>query len=170
MFNRNQENYSSELIDLTHLFKFDIIYISALILALLDLGTTTYGITKTLDIKGVIGIIVSFALGLIFLWVMFVSKYKLSPAIGSMIRNIPVKTEQKPILDFIPSVITILFGCIFLIVDFWTSLQGVDALIHFNGALGFTIKCFAVFALVLSTGYLIYLHPKNTDDGDTSDE
>jgi hypothetical protein len=121
-------------------------------------------------LRGIEAIAMSLLLAGIFLWVVIISKDKVAPAIekliGDPIRNIPVRTEQRQILNFIatviPSIIVFLFGTVFLIVYFWTSLQGVSILINFKGVLGAIIKCFAVFALVFSTAYLIYLQPKQT--------
>ena len=168
MFNNDEKENGK--IDLKYLLKFDIIYLVACILALLDFLTTTYGISQAIELQGLPAILMSLLLAGMFLFVIIISKkigLAVDTIISDRIRNLPVKTEQQPVLDFIaenlPSAIVFIFGLAFLILDFLTSLQGVDALVPFKGYLGFIVKYFAVLALVFSTAYLIYWQPQKRD-------
>ncbi|TVP59940.1 MAG: hypothetical protein EA343_18770 [Nodularia sp. (in: Bacteria)] len=160
-------------VDLTlGLKNIDFVKILVYPLATLDFMTTTYGIaTSGLELQLPWNIIVAIILAIIFLWVVRVSKDSVAPAIEEKIA-IPVRSfapmvEQTELIEFIADSIApfiiIVIGVIFVIVDFWTSLAGVSQIIPFKGILGFSLKAFAVFALVFSTIYLIYLQPKQVD-------
>jgi len=165
----NQDQDVSSKIDLNALKQFNFVNSLAYPLALLDFMTTTYGIASyALDLTGFPAIAVSSVLAGIFLWVVLISRDQLALAIeekiASPFRGFSSKVEQgkwvEIIANSIAPVTIILIGTTFAIVDFWTSLAGVSAVIPFKGGLGLVLKSFAVFALVFSTVYLIYLQPK----------
>ena len=170
MISQNKDNSSK--INLNFWNQFSLVDIIAYPLSLLDFMTTTYGIfTQALYVPGFLGIIVSMFLAGIILWVVFISKDKVAPVlekkIATPLRNLSSKVEQSKYIEFIADAIApvtvFLIGIAFLIIDFWTSLAGVDAIIPFKGVLGLVLKSFAVFALVFSSWYLLYLKPKQVD-------
>jgi hypothetical protein len=160
-------------VDLTlGLKNIDFVKILVYPLATLDFMTTTYGIaTSGLELQNPWNIIVAIVLAIIFLWVVLVSKDKVAPAledkIATPIRSFAPRVQQTALIEFVADYIApfiiIVIGIIFVLVDFWTSLEGVSQIIPFKGILGLALKAFAVFALVFSTIYLIYLEPKQVD-------
>lgn len=172
MMSQDDKDKSSK-INLNFWKQWSFVEILAYPLAVADLGTTSYGIfTQALELKGFLAIVISFVLAVIFLWVALISKAQVAPAIekkfANPIRDWSFKVEQSKwveiIADALAPVTVVSIGIIFCIVDFWTSLEGVSAIIPFKGILGGVLKIFAVFALVFSTVYLIYLQPKRVDD------
>jgi hypothetical protein len=168
----SQDHDRSGKIDLSFLRRFSFVNTLAYPLALLDFMTTTYGISvQALAFQGLLSIVVSVVLAGIFLWVVLISKDKVAPAIEEKIatpfRGLSSKVQQSKWVEFIADAIApttvVLIGVTFAIVDFWTSLEGVSAVIPFKGVLGLVLKSFAVFALVFSTLYLIYLQPKQAE-------
>lgn len=168
----SQDYDRSGKIDLGFLKRLSFVDTLAYPLASLDFMTTTYGISvQALDFQGFPAVIVSVVLAGIFLWVVLISKDKVAPAIKEKIatpfRGLSSKVQQSKWVEFIADAIapTIVFfiGTAYAIVDFWTSLEGVSAVIPFKGFLGLVLKSFAVFALVFSTLYLIYLQPKKAE-------
>jgi len=172
---KSEEGGNLDLDFVTKIRKISFVKFLVYPLSVLDFATTTYGISvRGLDLQGISAIAISLVLAVIFLWVVLISKEQVAPLvkelIGKPIRTLPVKAEQKSITEFAASIIepgiVIVFGAVFLFIDFWTSLEGVGAMIPFKGILGGILKCFAVFALVFATIYLIYLNPKsNTVQG-----
>lgn len=169
MINQNEDNTSKINLD------FDLSNIFTIFLAFMDAMTTSYGISqRAVNVSGFPGIILSMGLAGLFLWAVYMSKDKVAPAlekrIAIPIRNFALKLEkigQRNFLELIADAIApttvFIIGIIFLIVDFWTSSEGVGAIIPFTGSLGLIVKNFAVFALVFSSWYLIYLKPKQVD-------
>lgn len=159
-------------VDLTFLKQLNLIDIFVYPLATLDFMTTTYGIaTRGLDLQGPLAFVISIILAGIFLWVVLISKDRIAPAIEKRVvplfRNLASKFVGIEWINLIgeaiaPTVVTVI-GIVYIVVDFWTSLEGVSAIIPFKGTLGVVLKSFAVSALVLSTFYLIYLKPKQVD-------
>jgi hypothetical protein len=167
MMSQNKEN--SNKINLNLLKQLDLPNLFIIFLAFLDAMTTSYGIfNQAVKIPDIPGIILSMLLTGLCLWGVYMSKDYVAPELEKKIaiplRNFALKVEQRVLLELIadaiaPSIIFIV-GIVFLIVDFWTSSEGVGAIIPFTGLLGFVVKNCAVFSLVFSSWYLIYLKPK----------
>jgi hypothetical protein len=167
MMSQNKEN--SNKINLNFWKQLDLPNLFIIFLAFLDAMTTSYGIfNQAVKIPDIPGIILSMLLTGLCLWGVYMSKDYVAPELEKKIaiplRNFALKVEQRVLLELIadaiaPSIIFIV-GIVFLIVDFWTSSEGVGAIIPFTGLLGFVVKNCAVFSLVFSSWYLIYLKPK----------
>ena len=170
MISQNKDNISK--INLKFWKDSSLVDIIAYPLSLLDFMTTTYGIfTQALNVQGAIGIIESILLAGIILYVVFISKDKVAPAlekkIATPLRSLSSKVEQSQYIEFIADAIApvtvLLISIAFVIIDFWTSLAGIGAIIQFKGVLGLVLQSFAVFALVFSSWYLLYLKPRQVN-------
>ena len=161
-------------VDLTlGLKNIDFVKILVYPLAILDGMTTTYGLATSglAELQNPWNIILAIILAIIILWVVLISKDKVAPAIEEKIaiplRSFAPRVQQTALIEFVADYIApfikIVTGVIFVLLDFWTSLEGVSQIIPFKGILGLVLEAFAVFALVFSTIYLIYLEPKQVD-------
>ncbi len=134
------------------------------ILAVFDLGTTTYGIfVNALDVKGVLGWFISAFFALLFLWFAKFSKdnvYKFISWAYEPSKSLLSGVGLEAIAELIPLLSYAFIAFIslgFIFVDFATSWLGVSNFIPVSGSIGAVVKFFTVFALVFCTVYIVYI-------------